>query len=293
MDLRQLEYFVAVVETASFTRAAERVHISQSGVSAQVRQLERELGQTLLDRSGRGVRLTDAGATVLPHARAALASVAGIRQAVDELTGLVQGHVSVGMITVCGFVALFDQLDDFHRQHPGIDITLTEDTSDRLVDAVRDGRLDLALVGVAGATPEGLEAHEIVDEPLVAAVTPDDPLAERTTVPLRRLQERALVCLPRGTGVRAAFDTACGSLGLQPRVALEASAPDVVAGLAIRGLGVAILSESMAAAHPADLHAVTITEPRLRSRLELVWRAGSLTTPAADALVEHARQRLA
>ncbi len=70
MDIRQLEYFVAVVETANFTRAAERVHISQSGVSAQIRQLERELGQPLLDRSGKTVRLTDAGAVVLPRTRA-------------------------------------------------------------------------------------------------------------------------------------------------------------------------------------------------------------------------------
>jgi DNA-binding transcriptional LysR family regulator len=293
MDLRQLEYFVAVVDTASFTRAAERMHISQSGVSAQVRQLERELGQPLLDRSGKRVRLTDAGTIVLPYARAALASVAGIRQAVDDLAGLVQGHVSVGMITACGFVALFDQLDDFHREHPGIDITLSEDTSDHLVDAVRGGELDLALVGVAGPTPGGLESLEIVDEALVAAVPHDDPLAARSTISLRRLQDRALVCLPRGTGVRAAFDAACASAAVHPRVALEASAPDVVAGLAVRGLGVAILTESMAAAHPADLRAVAITEPKLRSRLELVWRSGSPATPAAEALVTHARQHLA
>src|SRR3954454_22487022 len=98
MELRQLEYFLAVAETANFTRAAERVHISQSGVSAQVRALEQELGQPLFDRSGKAVRLTDAGAAVLPHARAALAAGNAVREAVDELTGLVHGHVSVGMV---------------------------------------------------------------------------------------------------------------------------------------------------------------------------------------------------
>jgi DNA-binding transcriptional LysR family regulator len=289
MDLRQLEYFVAVVETASFTRAAERVHISQSGVSAQIRQLERELGQPLLDRSGKTVRLTDAGAVVLPHARDALASVAGIRNVVDELAGLVRGHVSVGMITACGVVSLFDQLESFHEANPGIDITLSEDTSDHLLDDVLSGRLDLALVGLGGVTPKGLESRVIADEPLVAAVAHGDPLATRSTISLERLQERALVCLPRGTGVRTAFDTACAARGLQPRVALEASAPHVVAGLAIRGLAVAILSESMATAQRAELHAMTITEPRLRSRLELVWKTDDLASPAAQALVAHAQ----
>ncbi len=256
MDIRQLEYFVAVVETANFTRAAERVHISQSGVSAQIRQLERELGQPLLDRSGKTVRLTDAGSVVLPHARAALASVAGIREAVDELAGLVHGHVSVGMVTACGVTVLFDQLAEFHQLHPGIDVTLTEDTSDRLVDDVLSGQLDLALAGLAGDVPAGIASTVIADEPLVAAVATDDPWATRTTVPLAALQERALVCLPQGTGVRTAFDDACRAGGLQPRVALEASAPDAVAGLALRGLGVAILSESMATAHASELHSV-------------------------------------
>ncbi len=99
--------------------------------------------------------------------------------------------------------------------------------------------------------------------------------------------------LPRGTGIRTAFDTACVQHGLEPRVAFEASAPDVVAGLAIRGLGVAILSESMARARADELHCLTITDPRLRGRLELVWKADGPATPAASALVAHARERLA
>ncbi len=291
MDVRQLEYFVAVVETANFTRAAERVHISQSGVSAQIRQLERELGQPLFDRSGKTVRLTDAGSVVLPHARAAIASVVGIREAVDELAGLVHGHVAVGMVTACGVAFLFDQLADFHHLHPGIDVTLTEDTSDRLVEDVLSGRLDLALAGIAGHSPAGIESRVIADESLVAAVAVSDPWTSRETVALEALQERTLVCLPRGSGVRTAFDEACRVHGFQPRVALEASAPDAVAGLARRGLGVAILSESMARAHESELHPLTITEPHLRSRLELIWKADALASPATRALVAHAQQR--
>src|SRR5690348_5879990 len=99
MELRHLQYLVAVAEEANFTRAAARVHVAQPGVSAQIRQLERELGQQLLDRSGRRVTVTAAGAAVLPHARAALAAVTAVRDAVDELTGLLRGRISIGTVT--------------------------------------------------------------------------------------------------------------------------------------------------------------------------------------------------
>ena len=99
MELRQLEYFVAVAEEANFTRAAERIHVAQPAVSAQIQRLERELGQPLLDRSRRTVRLTGAGEAALPYARAALAAVADIHVAVEELTQLVRGTVTIGTVT--------------------------------------------------------------------------------------------------------------------------------------------------------------------------------------------------
>src|ERR1700712_5219510 len=101
MELRQLEYFVAVAEEGNFTRAAERVHISQSGVSAQIKELERDLGAPLIDRAGRTATLTSAGRAALVHARAALASAEATRQAVDEVNGLVRGALVVGMVPAC------------------------------------------------------------------------------------------------------------------------------------------------------------------------------------------------
>jgi DNA-binding transcriptional LysR family regulator len=287
MELRQLEYLVTVVEEASFTRAAARVHISQSGVSAQIRELERELGQPLLDRTQRTVRPTQVGAAILPLARSALTTIDTIRQTIDEYTGLLRGHVAVGMVTACGFNGLFDELSGFRRTHPGVEITLSEDNSDRLVEEVAGGRLDLALVGLGSPPPPSVESCTILEERLVAAVGPDDDLARRGTVALRRLSGRTLICLPRGTGVRTAFDQACAAQSLQVDVALEASSPMVVAGLARRGLGTAILTESMVGPDQADLRAVAVIEPSIRSRLALVWKRGAPTTPTAAALVAH------
>lgn len=288
MELRQLEYFIAVAEEANFTRAAERVHISQSGVSAQIRQLEHELGAPLLDRSGRSASLTPAGVAALRHARAALASAAALRQAVDEVNGLIRGRLVVGMVTACTVTPLFDALSAFRRDHPGVEITLHEDTSDRLVERVRDGTLDLALIGTAGATPKGLDAYEVVRERLVVAVPPGHPLSERSRVGLGDLGGHPLVSLPTGTGVRAVFDQACATRGIRPDIACQASAPTAVADLAIRGLGAAVLTESMVTPYGPRLTARQIEDVEAPALLSLAWR--QTANPALQQLVRHCRR---
>lgn len=285
MDLRQLEYFVAVAEEANFTRAAERVHISQSGVSAQVRQLERELGADLIDRSTRTATLTAAGAAALAPARAALAAAASVRQAVDDVNELMRGRLAVAMVTACTVTPLFDALAAFHRAHPGVEIALSEDTSDRMVDQVRSGAVDLALVGCAGAPPADLESLSIVSEGLVALVPRDHVLAKRRRVALAEVVAHPLVCLPPGTGIRTVFDRVCAVRGLHPDVALQASAPDAVVDLAGRGLGVAILSESMTLELEGDLARVPMTGIDVHAVLALVWKPAH--NPALRELVRH------
>jgi DNA-binding transcriptional LysR family regulator len=292
MELRQLEYFVTVAEEANFTRAAARLRVAQPGVSAQIRRLERELGEELLDRSGRAVRLTEVGAAVLPYARMALGAVSGARLAVAEFTGLVRGHVTVGTVGSISSdeVDLPGLLAGFHRRHPAVEITLSEDGSDRLVEALRAGRVDVAFVGLAAAPPPGIEAQVVVDEPLVAVAGPDDPLAAATVVTLAELAGRALIGLPRGAGVRACVEDAFAAEGLRPHFAFEAGDPRTLAQLAGRGLGVAILPESVVRGRGA-LHAIPL-RPRLRGRVAFAWRAQGPISPAARRLIAHVRQGL-
>jgi DNA-binding transcriptional LysR family regulator len=275
MELRQLEYLVAVAEEANFTRAAQRVHISQSGISAQVRELERDLGAPLIDRSARTARLTGAGAAALPHARAALAAAAALRQAVSDVSGLITGRLVVGMVTACTVPGLFDALALFHDAHPGVAVTLAEDESVALIDRVRAGTADLALIGAAGSPPADLEGLTVASERLIAAAAPGHPLlAGRTEVALTELAGHPVVCLPAGTGIRATLDAACAAAGVRLDIALEASAPGTVADLAARGLGVAVLSESMAVHHSAALRSVPLCDAAAPAILALVWKAG-------------------
>ncbi|WP_405789516.1 LysR family transcriptional regulator [Streptomyces sp. NBC_01367] len=288
MELRQLAYFVAVAEEQNFTRAAERVHISQSGVSAQIRRLERELGAELFDRAARTATLTPAGAAALAPARAALAAAEAVGQAVGDVAGVIRGRLTVGMVVGCTVTPLFDALAAFHRAHPGVEIALLEDDSDRLVQAVRAGTVDVALIGAATAAPAGLEALTIVSERLVIAVPPGHPLAHRPRVTLRDLGDHPVICMPAGTGLRAVFDQACAAQGLQPAIALQAGAADAMADLAARGLGVAVLSASMAEAYRDRLTARVIDDIDIPALLCLVWRAAP--GPAARELLAYGRR---
>ena len=289
MELRQLSYFVAVAEEANFTRAAERLHVAQPAVSAQVRMLERELGQPLFDRSRRVIRLTAAGDAVLPHARAALTAAANARTAVEELAELVRGSVAVGTVTAHDF-DMAGLLAQFHRNHPLVDITLSTDDSDALVDGVRAGRLDAAIVSVGPELPDGLDAEVLTDQRIVAAVPPTHPWARRRSVRTTDLGQYPVIALPTGTGIRRQFDQVCRANGAVVRVAFEANSPSALADLAERGLGVAVLPESAAAARPG-LHPLPLM-PEIRGRLVFAWRAEGPTSPAARVLVRMARGRL-
>jgi DNA-binding transcriptional LysR family regulator len=290
MEFRQLEYFIAVVEEANFTRAAQRVRVAQPAVSAQIARLERELGERLLDRSRREVRLTSAGEAMLPFARAALGAVDDVRTAVEEVGALVRGSVTIGTVTAHN-VDMPALLARFHRAHPGVEITLGTDDSEALIDGVRSGRLDLAIASVASdEVPAGLAVETTTDEAIEAVVGPGDRWWGRKTVPIQALADRRLIALPVGTGIRRRLDDACARAGVQARVAFEANNPIELANLAEHGLGVAIVPQSVSRTRPG-LHAIAITPP-LRGRLVLAWRASGPMSPAARVLVGMARDQL-
>src|SRR5579875_126563 len=168
MDLRRLESFVAVAEESSFTRAAARLHVVQSGVSAAVKTLERDLGAPLLDRTSKRVRLTDAGAALLPRARATLAAAQDAADAVDEVRGGLRGSVRIGTMTAVGLVDLPALLGRFHREHPDVSLHLSVAPSGSrgLVAALTEGTLDLAFVSLPGPPPAQLTLRDLGASPL-------------------------------------------------------------------------------------------------------------------------------
>jgi DNA-binding transcriptional LysR family regulator len=288
MDLRQLSYFVAVAEEGQFTRAASRVSVAQPAVSAQIRRLERELGEPLFHRDRRQVSLTVAGEALLPHARVALAAAEHGRETIASLRGELHGWLRVG---VSGPVdhRFAETLGDFHRAHPAVEISVGQEQNEPLLKAVANGDLDAAIVGVgAQPTPPQVRTRVVATEPLVLAVRRGDPLSRRRTVTLTQLRERSMITLIRGSGLRTVLENACRDVGFAPRITAEAGELSSLVELAAEGLGAAVLPSS--AAEGADVAVLEITRPRLRRRTALAWNE-TVTSPAGHAFLALANRR--
>ena len=181
MDVRQLEYFVAVAEELSFTRAAARCHVAQSALSYQIARLEREQGVTLFERTSRSVRLAAAGELLLHRARAVLDELDAARAELAELAGVITGRLRLGMVGSTGQAAPVVErtLAAFHHRHPAVEIAIRDTGSRHMAEQVRAGELDMAFVGLfADQLPADLSHRILTDEPLVAALPRGHPLAD-------------------------------------------------------------------------------------------------------------------
>ncbi|HKA67781.1 MAG TPA: LysR substrate-binding domain-containing protein [Actinomycetes bacterium] len=280
MELRQLSYFVAVAEEAHFTRAAQRVSVAQPAVSAQIRRLERELGETLFHRDQRAVRLTVAGAALLPHAQAALAAAQRGRDTIASLRGLLHGALRIGVVRPVDH-RLAETLGEFHRTHPAIDITLTELHNEPAVQALSSGDLDAALVGFHDQPlPPQISMRIVAAEPLVLAANRGHLLARRAVIAVDQLRDQPIITLTHGSGLRTVLDNACRGAGFTPRIVAETGELASLVELTTEGLGVAVLPRS--AVSEADLAIIRISRPSLQRRTALAWNP-TTTTPAGRA----------
>ncbi|WP_049579128.1 LysR family transcriptional regulator [Streptomyces sp. SBT349] len=245
MELRQLEYFVAVAEECHFTRAAGRLRVAQSGLSASIRSLERELGAALFLRSTRQVQLTAAGRALLIEARRALAVTDAARDAVAAVQGLLRGSLAIGSLQCQPAVDLPTVLSRFIADHPGLDIRLRQGGSRELTELVLTGRLDVAFVQRPARPAEGLLVRPLTSEPMVLACAPGHRLAGRDLVDLAELGagERFVDFQP-GWVTRDLADTVLTAAGFERRVALEVTDVHTLLDLVAIGLGVALVPRS-------------------------------------------------
>jgi DNA-binding transcriptional LysR family regulator len=244
VELRQLEHFVAVAEECHFTRAAKRLHIAQSGLSASIRSLERELGASLFLRSTRQVQLTPAGRALLVEAVRALSASSAAKDAVAAVQGLLRGTLSIGSLQCLHAVHLPTLLARFLSAHPGLEIRLRQGGSDELIEQVRTGRLDLAFVSRPARAPEDVLLAPLAAEPLVLACPLDHPFADRAGVGLGELAAEQFVDFPPDWGTRDLADRVLAAAGVERRVALEVADVHSLLDLVAVGLGVALVPRS-------------------------------------------------
>jgi DNA-binding transcriptional LysR family regulator len=246
VELRQLEHFLAVAEECHFTRAAHRLRIAQSGLSASIRALEVELGAPLFLRTTRQVELTQAGRALLPEARRALSSVESARDAVAAVQGLLRGTLSVGSLQCLHVVHLPAVLARFHELHPGVEIRMRQSGNAELVEEVRAGRLDLAFVTRQHRMADDLRVSTLSSEPLVLACAPDSPFATMDSVELAELAGQSFVDFNADWGTRDEVDRALAAAGVERHVAVEVNDVHSLLDFVGFGLGVALVPQSFA-----------------------------------------------
>jgi DNA-binding transcriptional LysR family regulator len=287
MELRHLTHFVAVAEELSFTRAARRLHVVQSAVSASIRSLERELDAELFERTSQRVSLTGAGSALLPEARRALTAVQHARDAVEAARGTLAGTLTIGTIQSAEPLDLPAAIGRLHARHPRVTVRLRQGPAGSavLADELLGGQLDLAFISLPGRPPAGIELRPLASSPLVAVCRDDHALAGRTHVTLPRLAQETLVDFPPGYGNRMLADRAFAAAGAQRTVAYEVGDFAAAAQLVRHGLGVALLPE-FAATRFADLRMLQLRGGDLTWQLFAALPSGRGGSPAALALLE-------
>ncbi|MET7426618.1 LysR family transcriptional regulator [Dactylosporangium sp. NPDC005555] len=287
MELRHLVYFVTVAEERNFSRAAMRLRVVQSGVSAAIRTLERELGTPLFDRSSQRVALTDAGVALLPAARATIDAAQAARDAVDEVRGGLRGTLRIGTLISVGFVDLPGLLGQFRAEHPGVDLRLraAPTGSAGLARSVLDGELDVAFVSLAGRPPAGLSVRVLLADPIVAVLPAGHRLAHRDEVTLADLADEPFVDSPPGYGNRTEVDRGFAAAGLDRRVALEVADIATVAQYVRNGLGVALIPR-FAVGDTHGLRVLPLTGARLRWTFGVATGSARRPSAAVRALLD-------
>jgi len=285
---------VALIEQSSFTRAARVLNLSQSTVSGHIADLERRLGVRLVDRERNGVRPTAAGQALLKPARDVLSAERGARMAVEELSGLITGSLTVGGSTIPSCYLLPPIVARFHTLYPGVVLRLVTGDSREIVDRVCAAEVEVGVVGMQ--PPQGnLVTEPLGRDRLVLIVAPGHPLARKRGVTIPAVAEHPLVLREQGSGTRSATDRALREAlpAAEIKVVCEVGSTEALKAAVRAGLGAAFISDLAVRdeIEAGTLVAKAVKDFEVERSFSLVSRAESLLSPAARAFREIALDR--
>ncbi|MGW4378258.1 transcriptional regulator CynR [Kitasatospora sp. NPDC004531] len=281
VELRHLRYLLAVAEQGNFTRAAEELHISQPTLSQQIRQLERTLGVQLLDRTGRTVRLTDAGAVYTDHARRALRDLAAAERAVHDVHDLTRGHLRLGVTPTFTAYLVGPLVAELRARHPGVGLTLTETTQDRIEAALLADELDLG-IAFAGTHLPGVAGDALFTETL-SLVTGAERAGELPDpLPVGALREARLALLTGDFATRGHIDGYFAEHRSAPRITVEANSIQALTEIVRRTDLATVLPDAVTDDHP-HLRPVPLDPPLPTRTVTLLHREGAYRSAASRA----------
>jgi LysR family transcriptional regulator, hydrogen peroxide-inducible genes activator len=285
VELRQLIAFKEVAGQGSFTAAASHLQLTQSAVSQQIKALEDESGVVLFDRSGRVVRLTDAGHVFLTHVERILAQVENARVEMAEMAGGTRGHCRLASLPSIAAYLLPRALASFQKLYPGVELQLMESVQMRLLEWVQQGMVDFSIMSLPVHDPH-LESIFLLRDEFVLMVPQDHALVQHKTARIANLVNERFILYPKGAGGRDLFVDACRQAGFEPCIAFESDDRETILGLVAAGVGITSVPRLIAHHTRVDGPVmIDITDPRLVREVGIVWRRQRYLPQAARHLI--------
>ncbi|MCR0981623.1 LysR substrate-binding domain-containing protein [Roseomonas populi] len=281
MNLRELQYLVALADHRNFRRAAAACLVAQPTLSTQIRKLEEELGVALFERTRRKVMLTPAGGDAVARARRILSEMEGMREAARRLSRPEEGVARLGVFPTLGPYLLPEVMPKVRARFPHLRLLLTEEKSDALVARLREGKLDAAILALP-VHEAGLHCEELFEEPFFLAVPRDHPLAARESLRVEELAQHTLMLLEEGHCLRDQALEVCQLAGAGEGSEFRATSLETLRQMVLAGLGVTLmpaLAVKGMAAYSDRLHLLRFEDGRPSRRIGLFWRKTSALTP--------------
>ena len=285
MELRHIKYLLAVADHQNFTRAAEALHVSQPTLSQQIRQLENALGVDLFDRSGRAVRLTDAGVAYVDHVRLVLRELQAAERAVHDVQDLSRGNLRIAMTPTFTAYLIGPLIHRFRVVYPGIRLTVLETNQDRIEADLLADRLDLG-IGFAGSHAAGIDARTLFTETLGLVVGGGHPLGSATApVPAAELAAEPLALLSSDFATRLHVDAYFADCQVPQNIAIEANSISALLEFVGRDLAATVLPDAITSER-TELRPVPLDPPLPTRTVQLLRRAAGYRSAAARAFIE-------
>jgi DNA-binding transcriptional LysR family regulator len=247
LDVRRMRVLREVAQRGSFSAAAEALSFTQSAVSQQIAALEREAGAVLVERSARGVRLTDAGAAVVRHADQILARLAEAEAELEAIAGLRGGRLRMAAFESAAATIMPVAIAAFANAHPAVELSMTLLEPEESVAALKAGDIDIAITFGAGEQEDrfgdGVEHHHLLEDPMYLVLPPDHPLARKRGVRLADLAGEPWIGGAPDCECNRLISQACMRFGFDPRIAFETDDYTAVQGFVAAGVGVSLIAE--------------------------------------------------
>lgn len=273
MELKQLEYFLAVCEELHFTRAAEKLGISQPSLSQQIRALEYEMGTPLFDRIGKKTSITKAGQILKKHSQNIFLEIEMCRTAFSELNGLQRGKLEIGaLLTVVNYL-LPTAVLEFHAHYPKVELSVLGMRTGDIREATLQNKLDLGILALPADDHEDLHFVPLYTEELALAVPAQHELAGSSIVSLGVLETVPSILLPDNFYLRKIIDQSCSQLGFSPKPILEMSTMESIINMVKKDAGVTVLPKPyLEFLNLPEIHVVSLADPTPTRQIGVIYR---------------------